>query len=130
MISTKVHGILDYSVAFLLIVPWIMKYRGDAWLVPSLAGLAILIYSMMTNYELGMMKLISMRTHLMLDVAIGILLAASPWVFGFAERINLPHLAAGLLEIVVALLTRHASAAYKHPPVFTPPAGVRKVTNY
>lgn len=47
-----------------------------------------------------------MRTHLMLDLAGGVVLAASAWVFGFADRVWLPHLVFGLLEFGAALTTR------------------------
>jgi hypothetical protein len=47
-----------------------------------------------------------MRMHLLLDIASGMLLAASPWLFGFADRVFLPHLVVGLFEIVAGLATR------------------------
>jgi hypothetical protein len=43
--------------------------------------------------------------HMVVDVASGLLLAASPWLFGFADRIWWPHLVVGLIEIAVPLLT-------------------------
>jgi hypothetical protein len=39
--------------------------------------------------------------HLALDAVNGALLAASPWLFGFAEEVSAPHLGLGLFEIVV-----------------------------
>jgi hypothetical protein len=59
----------------------------------------------MTNYEFGLSKSISMRTHLMLDLMSGILLAASPWLFGFSDYVYLPHLLVGLFEIAASLMT-------------------------
>jgi len=44
--------------------------------------------------------------HLMLDTASGVLLAASPWLFGFADRVYLPHLLLGLFEIAASSMTR------------------------
>jgi hypothetical protein len=46
-----------------------------------------------------------MRTHLMIDLFSGIFLAASPWLFGFADEIYLPHLVLGIAEIGAALTT-------------------------
>jgi len=60
---------------------------------------------LLTNYELGVTKGISMRTHLTLDLMSGILLAASPWIFGFSEYVYLPHLVLGILEIGASLVT-------------------------
>ena len=63
------------------------------------------MYSVMTDYELGLIPTLSMRTHLKLDLASGILLAASPWIFGFVRYVYLPHLLFGLFEIAVSLTT-------------------------
>jgi len=107
-IPTKVHGVLDYLVGVLLIAaPWLLKFaRGGAetW-VPVILGAGAIIYSLMTNYEFGLSKSISMRTHLMLDLMSGILLAASPWLFGFSDYVYLPHLLVGLFEIAASLMT-------------------------
>jgi hypothetical protein len=107
-LSTKVHGVLDYLVGILLIAsPWLFDFaRGGAetW-VPVILGAGAIIYSLMTDYELGLSRSISMRTHLTLDLCSGLLLAASPWLFGFNEYIYVPHLIFGLLEIGASLMT-------------------------
>src|SRR5688500_7964844 len=106
IISTKTHGYLDYLVGMLLIAaPWLFDFnRGGAetW-VPVILGISALVYSLLTDYELGLSRQISMRTHLMLDYASGILLAASPWLFGFADYVWEPHLILGILEIGAAM---------------------------
>jgi len=107
-ISTKVHGVLDYVVGLLLIAaPWIFNFdNGTAaqW-VPVIIGVMVILMSLMTNYEAGAFRVISMKTHLTMDVIVGIFLAASPWLFGFAEQVYLPHLIVGLLSIGTGLLT-------------------------
>jgi hypothetical protein len=60
----------------------------------------------MTDYEMGASRRITMRTHLALDLISGVLLAASPWIFGFSDYVYGPHLVVGLMEIVVSLTTR------------------------
>ncbi len=108
-LSTKVHGYLDYIVGALLIAaPWILGFdRGGAetW-VPVILGAGALVYSLMTDYELGAARGISMRTHLMLDLMSGVLLAASPWIFGFADDVYMPHLLLGIFEIGASLMTK------------------------
>jgi hypothetical protein len=47
-----------------------------------------------------------MRTHLMIDLMTGIFLAVSPWLFGFADEVYLPHLVLGILEVGAALFTK------------------------
>jgi hypothetical protein len=55
---------------------------------------------------MGLLRLVPMRVHLAIDLAAGALLAASPWLFGFADHIAWPHVLFGLLEIGIVLLSR------------------------
>lgn len=117
-IPTRVHGILDYLVGALLAAsPWLFGFdRGgpETW-VPVALGAGAILYSLVTDYELGLYRGISMRTHLALDMASGLLLAASPWLFGFSDHVWMPHLVFGLIEIATPAMTqthveRHAPA--------------------
>jgi len=108
-IGTRTHGYLDYIMGALLIAaPWIFDFAdGSAaqW-VPILLGAGAIIYSLMTDYEMGVSPQISMRVHLTLDMISGLVLALSPWVFGFADRVWEPHLILGILEIGASLMTK------------------------
>lgn len=108
MIPTRVHGILDYLIGILLIIaPWLFGFAngGPAQWVPVLLGAFVILYSLLTDYELGAARMISMPVHLGLDIAGGLLLAVSPWLFGFATVIVWPHLLVGIVEIIVAACT-------------------------
>jgi hypothetical protein len=113
MIPTKFHAGMDYAVGVLLIAsPWLFGFADEStaatW-IAVLAGVAVLGLSTMTDYEGGLLaRLIPMRTHLMSDAALGLLLAVSPWLFGFAdEGLNawLPFVAIGLGELGSAATT-------------------------
>lgn len=108
-IPTRIHGFLDYGMGIVLVAaPWILGFADDGpetW-VPVILGIGVIGYSLFTNYELGIVRAIPMATHLMLDIAGGIVLAVSPWVFGFADEVWAPHLILGLLEIGAGLMTR------------------------
>ncbi len=112
IVSTKTHGILDYLTgAALLAAP---KALGLEDVPPSsralkLAGGGAAAYSLLTNYELGVVKLLPMPVHLAVDAASGALLASSPWLFGFARngaRYWLPHVLVGAQEILAAATTK------------------------
>ncbi|MBA3969217.1 MAG: SPW repeat protein, partial [Gemmatimonadetes bacterium] len=49
---------------------------------------------------------IPMIGHLWVDGLGGLLLAASPWLFGFSEHVWMPHLVLGLAEFGAALVTK------------------------
>jgi hypothetical protein len=108
-IPTRTHGILDYLVGIILIAaPWILGFAdGDAkqW-VPVIVGALIIGQSLITDYELSVAKIIPMGTHLAMDIVAGLFLAASPWLFGFADDIWWPHVLFGLLDVGAALMTQ------------------------
>jgi hypothetical protein len=108
-IPTRVHAVLDYLMGMLLIVaPWMFGFAqngAETW-VPVMLGVGMLIYSMCTNYEYGAFKLLSVPAHLTIDLLGGLFLAASPWIFGFADYVYLPHLILGILEVGASLMTR------------------------
>jgi len=108
VIPTRVHGVIDYVVGIaLLAAPWLFQFddNRDATLVPVAVGLAILLYSLLTDYELGVAKLIPMPAHLGLDVLGGIVLIASPWVLDFTDDVWWPHVVVGAMELLIVLLS-------------------------
>jgi hypothetical protein len=108
-IPTTVHGVLDYLMGALLIVaPWLFGFAegGEETWLPVVLGAGVILYSLFTDYELGMAKSISVPAHLWLDGLGGVLLALSPWLFAFSDLIVWPHLMLGLIEIGAALTTR------------------------
>ncbi|WP_048920999.1 SPW repeat domain-containing protein [Rufibacter radiotolerans] len=109
ILSTRAHGIIDYLVGMLLIAaPFILDFdRGGAetW-VPIIVGAIIILQALMTNFEVGMFKMLSMNMHLTMDYLIGVFLAASPWIFNFDEYVYLPHLVVGVMIVLEAMITR------------------------
>lgn len=109
VIPTRLHGVLDYLTgAFLIAMPFLFDFnRGGAeTMVPVVLGIGVIAYSLMTDYEMGALKKLSIRTHLALDMMGGTLLAASPWIFDFEEYVFVPHLVVGLFEIMTAMMTK------------------------
>ena len=111
-IPTQAHGALDYLTgATLLAAPRLLDL-GDvpaSARVLTMAGGGATAYSLLTDYELGLVKLLPMPAHLAMDAASGALLASSPWLFGFANngrRYWLPHVLVGAMEILAATTTK------------------------
>ena len=73
-------------------------------------GAGAVVYTLMSNYEWGVIKVLPMPDHLALDAARGILqlegilLAAFLGYFGFGTS-WVPHIALGLVEIAAAATT-------------------------
>jgi len=111
-IPTQAHAVLDYlSGGALVALPKVLGITDEprAAQVLQVAGGSAAAYSLLTDYELGLVKVLPMRTHLLLDAGSGALIAASPWLFGFASRgwrYWLPHVAMGAMEILAGLSTK------------------------
>lgn len=112
IIPRHIHAVLDYIVGVLLLAaPWLLGFSGNqpATIVACVMGAGALLYSLLTKYEAGVIPIIPFRMHLILDIFSGAFLAASPWIFGFADTVYLPHLIVGLFEIGAGLMTRDTS---------------------
>lgn len=107
-LSTRAHGVLDYATGALLVaLPWVAGFATggpEQWATVG-AGAAVLLYSLFTDYELGVVRRLGVPVHLFLDMLGGVFLAASPWLLGFDQRVWIPHVAVGLFEVLAALLT-------------------------
>lgn len=117
-IPTKVHGALDYIVAIALILsPMIFGFAsvgGAAVFIPVILGIGLFLYSLFTKYEWGVVKVIGMPYHLIVDVLASALLLASPFIFGFANQplnVWLPHVIVGITVIIVVIFSQTQPAA-------------------
>lgn len=114
-VPTRVHGVFDYIGGIgLILAPFVFGFfsvGGIAVILPMVLGVGLLVYSLLTRYELGIpaVKFIPMPYHLIFDFVAAALLAASPFLFGFyhsAPNVWLPHLIAGLVVIVLVLVSQ------------------------
>jgi hypothetical protein len=94
-ITSKLHGALDYATgAQLQLVP------DDSL---RIAGAIHAGYSLFTDYELGVVKVVPYRVHLALDVLWTLAVAATPFVTGRKRR--WPHLAIAAWEAVSLVMS-------------------------
>lgn len=111
IIPRPVHAMLDYSWgAAISVAPRLMGFDDEktAGRLLRTVGFLTGAASMLTKYELGAVKVIPYRVHLMFDglsAAVGL---ASPWLFGFADnkRARNTALAFFAVEAVVVLLSQ------------------------
>src|SRR5438046_3874802 len=114
-IPTGVHAYFDYIGGIgLLASPFVFGFYsvgGAAVIIPMVLGVGLILYSLLTNYELGIprLKFIPMWVHLILDFVASAFLAISPFLFGFinqAPNAWLPHIIAGVGVILLVLVSQ------------------------
>ena len=128
-IPTKFHAPLDYIVGVALIAaPWIFQFSDvtAAAAVSIVLGIGLIVYSLFTNYELGVWKVAPMAVHNLIDVVAGGFLAASPWIFGFADEstnVWVPFVVVGLAAVFLGLTTvQKGGYSYRKSSTPTPAA--------
>lgn len=122
MISLRVHNILDYVVGALLIIcPWLFGFAEVAaarhlfvWL-----GIALISYSLLTNYYYAVTHIIPLGVHMTLDALVGIVLIMGPALFGYRDFITTGqhalHVILGVGALGLVALTRPRTEAAKTP---------------
>jgi hypothetical protein len=109
LLSTKLHGLLDYTFGLtMVLMPWFLGFQENAcerWL-SIIVGVALLVYSFCTDYELGYLEEIDFRTHLLLDFLLGVALMVSPWLFGFYDQVYMPFLITGMVKVLSTIMTK------------------------
>lgn len=118
-ISRQLHGLItDYPyVALVGSAPETVGFKDEETAVAlcrTLAG-GILISSLLTRAEWGLVPTISFKTHPALDVANGLFAAGAPYLFGFSEnkRARNFFLLAGAFGIAAGLLSQPKEMPYK-----------------
>ena len=106
----NMHAALEPFAALLIIAsPWIFGFSNasDAKTLAIIIGVAMLLAGMMTRWRMSLVKLIPLRTHFMMDLLIGALLIASPFIFGFSDDGGAARffIIAGVLELLTAVST-------------------------
>jgi len=86
-ITKQIHAFLDYPVAIALIVlPFLLGLGSSNPLALQLSvatGVAALILTILTNHQLGLIRVIPYKVHLMVDFLVGIVFILAPFLLSF-----------------------------------------------
>src|SRR5436309_15293661 len=113
LISTKVHGALDYvgGIGSLAAPKLLRDSRAGALL--GVSGAGTLATSAMTDYELGVRQMLPMPVHLLADAVTGALLLTGALALrrGRAKVLDwAPVAMVGIVELAAAALTERQPA--------------------
>lgn len=112
ILPPALHGVLDYLAAGALIVlPFVLGFTGIELWLSVIGGAGLIGYSLLTDYALGLVRLLAYDVHLLLDLAAAIAFLIAPFALGFGviAAIYYPVMAAGVV-VVVALSQRQTAA--------------------
>lgn len=108
-LSPTFHGFVDYAAAIALIAAPIFILPADAptiaiWL-SKIAGGALIVYSLLTDYSASIRNAIPFKLHLAIDFIAGAAFIAAPFVLGFEGVTKLYYLVMGVAIVLVVLVT-------------------------
>ena len=120
-VTRRVHAWLDYPVALSLIgLPFVLGLGAShplaLWLAVATGGAAFVL-TLLTDHELGVIRVLPYPVHLAVDLAVGLVFLAAPILFGFAGIDAWYYWLNGAAVLVVVGL--HKPAATAVPAVAT-----------
>ena len=108
IISSKVHGILDYlTVIFLVAAPSLFKMEGSlCTFTYVLAGIHFLLTAL-TNFEPGIFKVIPFRIHGVIELIVSVaLIAVAFWFNSNSNQLGFYfYMGLAIVILIVFLLT-------------------------
>ena len=118
-ITRTQHGFTDYSyIPTVAAAPSLVGFTDEqtaTQLTRVLSG-SILVSSLLTRAEWGLLKVLPYKAHLVADTAVGALALSAPWLFGFASntRARNTFLVMGAFGLMAGLLSKpEEMPAYK-----------------
>lgn len=113
-LSRRLHGIIDYVFAIVVATsPWVFGFSGE-YMAPQIAvicGAATAMYSLMTDYECGVLRFLPFSGHRFFDIVVAVLLGGSAWHFSMGGRASWVFGVLGAIALAVTLLTRRPQDA-------------------
>lgn len=108
IISTRIHGVLDYLMGtlFILMPVWFNWNEPEMGLMTTLGWLTIGV-SLFTAYELSLFNVVPMTAHLWLDTIVAVALIVAPFsILGVDPVARNWMVGLGLLEMGAVMMTQ------------------------
>ncbi len=123
-LSTKAHGAIDYlSAAMLVAGPRVLGWNPRLVSALDVLAGATVAYSLLTDYELGVLRILPLPAHFALDGANALTTLALPALPGIEDsRIAGCLVAVAVFETAVTVSTQTESSAKRGAPI---PDGAR-----
>lgn len=110
MINAKMHGYLDYVVVLVFLgAPTLLHLSAlPATIAYILAGVHLAL-TLLTDFPLGLLKVVPLRIHGFIELVVGPCLIALPFVLGFAGEpaAEAFYVACGVVILAVWSLTKY-----------------------
>lgn len=105
-----VHGTVEYvaGVAF-IIAPLLLDFESNAAVAVSIVvGIVVLVVAAITEGAPGMIELLPIELHVVLDLVLSVFLIAAPFLLAFSDETNPTafFIALGVIHLLLTVGTR------------------------
>lgn len=110
VLDNKIHGFLDYlTVLAFAAIPTFFGLKGLPANLSYLLAIIHFLMTILTNFEVGLFKVLPLRIHKFVEVLVGPGLMVSPWVFGFSHYTTARHvyIGAGIAINLISWISRY-----------------------
>ena len=108
MINSKIHGFLDYGLAAVFLIgPSILNFSAPMAQISYSFGIVALAVGILTDFPLGLVKVIPFRVHGKIDLVLSVMAVLIPWLMNFAHIVEARNffVVLGLCWLIVWALT-------------------------
>jgi hypothetical protein len=113
-VPLALHGLIEYAGGALTVVaPFTLNFDSDiAIAIAVIIGSGVIVLGLATQAPTGVFRTVPLDSHIVLDYVLGLVLVASPFVFGFTddETALAYFLIAGVGYLALTVLTRFRNA--------------------
>jgi hypothetical protein len=111
IISPKIHGAIDYAVvAFLWLSPSLFGLSSNASKLTYGLGVVHLTLTILTDFPLGVIKIVPMKFHGIIELVVSVVLVTLPLLVGFRGVDMAFYISFGAAVFVTWLLTDYKRA--------------------
>jgi hypothetical protein len=116
IVPTIFHGIADYVVgAIVCALPFYYGWTGTPQTTFVVLGVLIIAYSLVTDYEAGLVRFLRIRFHLLLDAIFGLAMLFLPSLLDLPAPERPPVYVIGALALCLAATTKtRAQGTHAH----------------
>jgi hypothetical protein len=116
VVPTIIHGIADYVVGAIVCgLPFYYGWTGTQRTTFVVLGAFVIAYSLVTDYEAGLVRFLRIRFHLLLDAIFGLAMLFLPSLLDLPAPERLPVYAIGVLALILAATTKiRAQGTHSH----------------
>ena len=85
-VPPALHGLGEYGIGVLLLFSSpLFGFDGEPRVAAILLGAAVIVLAALSDVPMALMRRIPIGSHIVIDYVLGIVLIASPFIFGFSD---------------------------------------------